>query len=64
METMIKYETSLGAVELSPETVKRYLVRGNGAVSEQEIMLFMKLDGVSARYAFILRGKLFVSFFN
>lgn len=43
MENMIKYETSLGAVELSPETVKKYLVRGNGAVSEQEIMLFMKL---------------------
>lgn len=40
---VIKYETSFGPVELSTETVKKYLVRGNGNVSEQEIMLFLKL---------------------
>lgn len=40
---LVKYETSLGPVELSPEIVKKYLVRGNGAVTEQEIVLFLKL---------------------
>ncbi|MBQ7445960.1 MAG: phage recombination protein Bet [Clostridia bacterium] len=40
---IVKYETTLGTVELSPEIVKKYLVRGNGAVSEQEIVLFLKL---------------------
>ena len=43
MNEIIKYETSLGEVEISPETVRRYLVRGTGNVSEQEVMLFMKL---------------------
>ncbi len=40
---IVKYETTLGTVELSPEIVKKYLVRGNGAVTEQEIVLFLKL---------------------
>lgn len=40
---MIKYESAFGSVELSPETVKNYLVKGNGAVTDQEVGLFIKL---------------------
>lgn len=40
---MIKYESAFGCVELSPDTVKQYLVKGNGAVTDQEVGLFIKL---------------------
>ena len=40
---MIKYESAFGCVELSPDTVKQYLVKGNGAVTDQEAGLFIKL---------------------
>lgn len=43
MADVIKYETPHGQVELSPETVRRYLVNGNGNVTDQEIMLFLQL---------------------
>ena len=39
----ISYETALGNVKLDSETVKQYLVRGNGNVSEQEVFLFIKM---------------------
>lgn len=37
------YETALGQVELDTETVKQYLVKGNGAVTDQEVFLFIKM---------------------
>jgi phage recombination protein Bet len=40
---LVKYETEQGAVELSPDIVKKYLVSGNGAVSDQEVQLFLNL---------------------
>ena len=40
---MIKYESAFGCVELSADTVKQYLVKGNGAVTDQEVGLFIKL---------------------
>ncbi len=39
----INYETALGSVKLDAETVKQYLVRGNGKVSDQEVFLFIKM---------------------
>lgn len=39
----VNYETALGNVELDAETVKQYLVKGNGNVSDQEVFLFVKM---------------------
>ena len=39
----VNYETALGAVQLDAETVKQYLVKGNGNVSDQEVFLFIKM---------------------
>lgn len=39
----IKYETAYGMVELSPETVSKYLARGNQNLTDQEIRLFIEL---------------------
>lgn len=39
----INYETALGNVQLDAETVKQYLVRGDGNVSDQEVFLFVKM---------------------
>ncbi len=43
MNQVVKYETTLGPVELTADTVKKYLVRGNGAINDQEILFFLKL---------------------
>ncbi|MCL1999307.1 MAG: phage recombination protein Bet [Turicibacter sp.] len=43
MTELTKYESANGAVTLDSETVKKYLVRGNGNVSDQEVLLFMNL---------------------
>ena len=40
---MVQYDSAFGAVTLTPKTVMDYLVRGNAAVTEQEIILFMEL---------------------
>lgn len=41
---VVKYETDNGIVQLSPETVRRYLVSGDPSkVTEQEIAMFIKL---------------------
>ena len=37
------YQTALGDVQLDADTVKRYLVRGNGSVSDEEVFLFVKM---------------------
>lgn len=42
-EQLVKYETGQGEVQLSPQTVKNYLVRGKGNVSDQEVMMFLQL---------------------
>ncbi|MCL1986706.1 MAG: phage recombination protein Bet [Firmicutes bacterium] len=42
-ELTVKYESAFGDVQLSQQTVKQYLVRGNAAVTDQEVMLFMNL---------------------
>ena len=40
---LIEYETSNGLVKLAPETVRMYLVNGNGSVTGQEIQMFIAL---------------------
>ena len=40
---MIKYESAFGSVELTADTVKQYLVKGDGNVTDQEVGLFIKL---------------------
>lgn len=40
---IIKYVSTFGDVELTADTVKQYLVNGDGKVTDQEVMLFMKL---------------------
>lgn len=37
----VSYETALGPVELDYETVKNYLVKGNGNVTDKEVNLFI-----------------------
>ncbi len=37
------YESAFGNVELNPDTVKQYLVKGNGEVTDQEVVLFIKM---------------------
>ena len=39
----ISYEVSGEKIDLQPDTVKKYLVRGNGNVTDQEILMFMNL---------------------
>ena len=43
MNELVKYESSFGLVELTPKTVKDYLVKGNGDVSDQEVTLFIEM---------------------
>lgn len=40
---MMVYETSLGTVNLSAEQVVNHLVRGNGNITEGEVMMFMAM---------------------
>lgn len=42
-KALVKVQTESGEIALSSDIVKRYLVNGNGAVTEQEIMMFMAL---------------------
>ena len=42
-ELIARYESAYGLVELTPETVTRYLKRGNKDLNEQEIRLFIEL---------------------
>lgn len=37
------YETSSGKVTLTPEIIRKYLVNGNGNVTDQEVMMFLNL---------------------
>jgi phage recombination protein Bet len=41
---IVKYMTDGGGqVELSPDIIRNYLVSGNGEISDQEVMMFLKL---------------------
>lgn len=41
---VVKYATETGVeIELSPSTVRDYLVNGNGAVTDQEVVMFIQL---------------------
>lgn len=43
MTTNVEFEVNGEEVKLSGNTVKQYLVRGNGKVSDQELVMFMNL---------------------
>lgn len=43
MSEMVAYETDHGKVSLTPEIVRRQLVSGNGAVTDQEVGMFLQL---------------------
>lgn len=40
---MVEYESDGQRVKLSPAMIRKYLVSGNGAVSDQEVMMFLSL---------------------
>jgi len=40
---VIKYKAGENTVELSPDIIKKYLVSGDGKITDQEIMMFLKL---------------------
>jgi len=42
MET-VKYQAGDNTVELNPDTVRKYLVSGQGKITDQEVMMFLKL---------------------
>lgn len=42
-ENMTVIKTDTGDIKLSPSIIKNYLVRGNGNVTEQEVMMFLSL---------------------
>jgi phage recombination protein Bet len=41
--SVTKYTTSTGDITLSPSIIRKYLVNGNGAVTDQEVMMFLGL---------------------
>lgn len=43
MSSIVKYETDHGEVQLSQDIVRRYLVSGNGSVTHEEVVMFIKL---------------------
>lgn len=42
-KNLVKIETDQGQITLSPSTVRKYLVQGNGAITDQEIAYFLAL---------------------
>jgi len=42
-KTLVKIHTDTGELTLSPAIVRKYLVNGNGAVSDSEVMMFIGL---------------------
>lgn len=43
VKSNVKYETAFGTVELDFDTVKNYLVKGDGEVSDKEVYLFIMM---------------------
>ncbi len=43
MSEIVKYQTSGGEITLSPAIIKKYLVSGQGRVTDQECMMFLAL---------------------
>jgi phage recombination protein Bet len=39
----VSYESAFGTVSITSEDVRKYLVRGNGAITDQEVKLFLEL---------------------
>lgn len=42
MMSVVKYDAGGVEIKLEPETVKNYLVRGNGKVTDQEVLFFIR----------------------
>ena len=42
-KAIVKYNTPQGEVKLSPQIIRRYLVHGQGNVTDQEVMMFLAL---------------------
>lgn len=42
-QALVSYETEQGAVQLNSEIIKKYLVNGNGNVTDQEVTMFLNL---------------------
>lgn len=42
-DSMIEYESNGTSIKLSPNIIKKYLVNGNGNVSDQELVMFLNL---------------------
>ena len=42
MLSVVKYDAGGVEIKLEPETVKNYLVRGNGKVTDQEVLFFIR----------------------
>lgn len=40
---VVEYESNGEMIKISPTTIRKYLVSGNGSVSDEEIMMFMSL---------------------
>jgi len=40
---MVKYQAGDNTIELTPDTVRKYLVSGQGKITDQEVMMFLKL---------------------
>ena len=43
MSEIVKYQTSGGEITLSPSIIRQYLVAGQGKITDQECMMFLKL---------------------
>jgi len=43
MNDIVKYKTTYGDVTLTPETIQQYLVSGEGKITKQELVMFLKL---------------------
>jgi phage recombination protein Bet len=42
-DSMVEYESNGTSIKLSPNIIKKYLVSGNGSVSDQEVVMFLNL---------------------
>lgn len=42
-DSMVEYESNGTSIKLSPNIIKKYLVNGNGNVSDQEVVMFLNL---------------------
>ena len=57
---IIEYEANGEIVKLSPNMIKKYLVNGDGEVTDQEIMMFLSLCRYQHLNPFLLQEKKFL----